>query len=387
MRLYSIIATSLATLSLTLFCAVRCDRLQTSFTVKGKLFGLDSKMVYLERGVDGDRIVIDSAALSDVGNFEFKIKDADNDPTLYELKYGWERVPILAKSGDKIDIISIGRFAYNYSIEGSRESELLRTFYQPYIRKSDELRKIATTYADLQAKGEDIHSVAKEYNDLYNDIKREQLKFIITNKGDMAALYALFQRLPGDSYLINENSDIIYMRTVADSIADSYPNSSYLKMLQDNISAIEIRNQLLASITYQDFPEIELDDMFGKKHKLSDLKGKVILLDFWSAGLGQSNPNNAQLKELYKEYSASGFEIYQVGIDTSKAAWVNAVQTQRLPWISVSDLLGGNSPTLRLYNITQLPANILISKDGEIIARDIYGDSLSERVKREVAVQ
>lgn len=153
MKSHKIIVTTLATVTLSLFLAVRCGRVQSSFTVKGQLIGFDGKMVYLEKG-DGDhRMIIDSAELTTAGKFEIKVKDAEHDLSLYELRSGWDRVPILACSGDNIDITSIGRLSYNYSIEGSKESELLRTFYQPYVRKKDELRQIATAYAYLQSRG------------------------------------------------------------------------------------------------------------------------------------------------------------------------------------------------------------------------------------------
>ena len=75
-----------------------------------------------------------------------------------------------------------------------------------------------------------------------------------------------------------------------------------------------------------------------------------------------------------------GFEVYQVAIDTSKPLWINAVQEQQLPWISVSDLRGRGSSALGLYNVQKLPANFLIDKEGSIVARDIYGKSLEEKL-------
>lgn len=90
---------------------------------------------------------------------------------------------------------------------------------------------------------------------------------------------------------------------------------------------------------------------FGRKVRLSSLQGKVVLVDFWSAELGNSNAINAELKEVYAEYADRGFEIYQIGVDVSKDIWINAVQEQQLPWILVCDFRGRNSPALGLYNV------------------------------------
>ncbi|MFI3258654.1 MAG: TlpA disulfide reductase family protein [Rikenellaceae bacterium] len=373
--------TTIAIIAISVLTLIGCSN-NKSLTIKGQILSHESKTLFLEQSIGGERIAIDSVKLSDIGEFQFAVKEANEDPTLYEIRYGWDRAPILGRSGEVITLTSIGRFASNYAIEGSVESEILREFYQSYVSKSDKLKELAKQYGEAQEKGESSALIAQDYSSLYYDIKREQLKFIVSNKGNMAALYAIFQRLPGDNNLINESSDLIYMRMVADSVEVNYPNSSYLSVLKSAIKMAEDREKLYDSITYLDFPEITMNDMFGEPHSLSSLHGSVILLDFWSAAAGKSNPNNAELKEIYEDYHQSGFEVYQVGIDTSKSIWVSAVQQQRLPWISVSDLKGVNSPSLPLYNITQLPANILISKEGEIVGRDLFGNKLREAVKK-----
>ncbi|MFR9625465.1 MAG: thioredoxin-like domain-containing protein [Rikenellaceae bacterium] len=383
MKFYRYILVAVVAVIFVVFAVVKLTG-GSSLRIEGQIIGFDSQMIYLEKSVGGERQVIDSVQLSDIGEFKLSIKDGESFPMLYELRSGWERIPILAMQGETIKINSIGRFSQNYIVEGSRESELLREFYQPYIRRSDELKRIASRYAEADLKGQSTEKIVEEYNKLYNEIKREQLKFIVTNKGNLASIYAIFQRLPGDTHLFNEASDVIYMRTVADSLAVSYETSIYRDVLLKAIADAELRAQLVNSIEYRNYPEIVMNDMYGNPVALSSFEGSVILVDFWSAESGSSNPNNAELKEIYKKHHSDGFEIYQVGVDTSKIAWVSSIQKQRLPWISVSDLKGAGSPTVGIYNVTQLPSNILISKEGEIIGRDIFGDELSAAIDREM---
>ncbi|MFR9557042.1 MAG: thioredoxin-like domain-containing protein [Rikenellaceae bacterium] len=383
MKFYRYILVAVVAVIFVVFAVVKLTG-GSSLRIEGQIIGFDSQMIYLEKSVGGERQVIDSVQLSDIGEFKLSIKDGESSPMLYELRSGWERIPILAMQGETIKINSIGRFSQNYIVEGSRESELLREFYQPYIRRSDELKRIASRYAEADLKGQSTEKIVEEYNKLYNEIKREQLKFIVTNKGNLASIYAIFQRLPGDTHLFNEASDVIYMRTVADSLAVSYETSIYRDVLLKAIADAELRAQLVNSIEYRNYPEIVMNDMYGNPVALSSFEGSVILVDFWSAESGSSNPNNAELKEIYKKHHSDGFEIYQVGVDTSKIAWVSSIQKQRLPWISVSDLKGAGSPTVGIYNVTQLPSNILISKEGEIIGRDIFGDELSAAIDREM---
>ncbi|MBR5807147.1 MAG: TlpA family protein disulfide reductase, partial [Alistipes sp.] len=115
---------------------------------------------------------------------------------------------------------------------------------------------------------------------------------------------------------------------------------------------------------------------------LSSLEGNVILVDFWSAEAGNSNALNAELKEIYENYHSKGFYVYQVSADTSKAAWITAVQEQRLPWISVCDFRGDFSPMLRAYNVRKLPSNFLIDREGKIISKDLYSDALERQLAK-----
>ena len=168
----------------------------------------------------------------------------------------------------------------------------------------------------------------------------------------------------------------------AEALEKSYPDSPYLPVLLAEIGRMDARLNLASQITVTGYPDLELSDIYGKKVRLSSLEGKVVLVDFWSAELGNANARNAELKELYAKYARqkAPFEIYQVAIDTSKPLWITAVQEQQLPWISVSDLQGGASSALKLYNVQRLPSSYLISREGEIVARDLDGEALARKI-------
>ncbi|MFR9626838.1 MAG: TlpA disulfide reductase family protein [Rikenellaceae bacterium] len=359
---------------------------RSSLVVSGEVVcGEDGvSMIYLDQVQSGVRKTIDSVELSSTGRYRFVVKSAPVTPMVYELRYDMGRAPILGRRGDHVKVSTLGSLSLNYTVGGSEETELLRTFYQNYVKQSSELNKIAARYAAMQRENEDAVDVVRECNELYRDIKHDQIKFIVTNKGTMAAVYALFQLLPGDSFIVSESSDVIYTRAVLEGISERYPQSPYVSLLKHRIEASEARIELINSVSYSDYPELRLNDMFGKTIALSSLVGKVILIDFWSAEVGSSNRNNVDLKEIYNTYKDGGFEVYQVGIDTSKSIWINTVQAQKLPWISVSDLQGTRSQSLGLYNITKIPSNILISKSGEIVGRNLYGGELERVVAAEI---
>lgn len=366
-------------LTLIIAAAMLCGCTSSKVRISGKFLGLNSQTVYLEQMSVSGQTIVDSVALASDGSYEFLVGDVPSTPTLYNIVYNNERIPLLVSGGEKVTVGSLGSVLKNYTVSGSVESELLREFNSEYIAGAMALAQKMDEYA--QAEESQKVALAQSYNAQYRDVKRKQISFIVTNKSSIAAIYALYQRLEGERYLVNADSDIIYFRTVADAVAETYPESPLLISLRNDVARMEAQASLIHSIEERNYPDIEADDMYGNKVRLSSLEGNVVLLDFWSAELGNSNALNADLKETYRKYEGRGFRVYQVSADTSKAAWIRAVQEQRLPWTSVCDFKGEGSPIFGLYNVRRLPTNYLIGRDGMIVGRDLYGTSLEKRLE------
>ncbi len=347
--------------------------------ISGRFVGLNSKMVYLEQMSASGQSIVDSVALDNDGGYRFVIKDVAPTPSLYNIIYSSDRIPLLVSRGEKIVLSAMGSALANYTVKGSYESELLRKFNKEYLGGQLELNRAVLGYNSASV--EDRKDLAAKYNELYRTIKRKQISFIIENKGSLASVYALYQRLPGEQYLSGADSDLIYYRTVADAVSKSYPTSPYLLTLSNDIARMEARISLINSIETRTYPELIGKDMYGNEVALSSLEGSVVLVDFWSAEAGNSNAFNAELKEIYEEYESLGFRVYQVSADTSKAIWVKAVQEQQLPWISVCDFKGEASLLLRSYNVRKLPSNFLLDHKGNIVGKDLYSDALEDKLE------
>ncbi|MBQ3186981.1 MAG: redoxin domain-containing protein [Alistipes sp.] len=373
---------SLILLSAT--AALMCSCQSAQVTIDGRLVAGDEKTVYLEQVSSLRQQVIDTATLDNEGNYRFEVEQVAKTPSLYNILYNGERIPLFLSAGDHLKVNSVGNIVRNYTVEGSTESELLRSFYQSFIAGAQNLESIAKRVSNQALPAEEREALLKEYTDQYYAIRREQLRFIAENKASLAAVYAIYQRLPGDQYLSDGVNDVIHYRSVAEALAANYPESPYLVMLRGDITRMEAAQRLVEEMTESTFPDLELSDIYGKKVRLSSLLGKVILLDFWSAELGNSNVMNAELKEIYAKYhkAATPFEVYQVAVDTSKPLWISTVQEQQLPWISVSDLRGRASTALGTYNVTKLPTSFLIDKEGTIVGRDIRGEELERKLQQ-----
>ena len=343
--------------------------------ISGQFVGSEAEMVYLEAGEGTERKVVDSVALDKSGNYSFEIKEAAEYPTLYYVVYNERHMPLLVSRGEKVALSAEGNSLENYTVSGSPESELLRSFNKEHLQLRKELK--ATMEKIGPAKKAAREELMQQYRELFLAMKQKQISFIIEHKSSVAAVYALYQRVPGDTTLSGSDvTDAIHYRTVLEAVSQRYPNAPLVQKLKLDVE----RMAVLQTVEVRSYPELKGADIYGNEHTLSSLEGNVILVDFWSAASGFSNPTNADLKEVYKKYEPKGFRIYQVSADISKATWVTAVVEQHLPWVSVCDFKGAASPMVLAYNVKKLPANFLIDREGNIVDKNLYGKALEKKL-------
>lgn len=358
--------------------------------VSGNIVGAPNKKITLEMVSVGGSPTVDTIVTDAKGNFKFAFALPSTQATLYNLKINGEYIPLFISPGERITVDTFYESPRSYAVAGSPESGLLHEITDILREGTLRLDSLARAQSLLEGDKGEIERNTREYIREYHRIKRSHIAFIITNKGSLAAIYALNQRLPNDEDLFTGENDIIYYRTVAEEVELTYPNSPYVAALKRDIANYESEYELLGRLQRAidseplTFPEIEMSDIYGKAQKLTDRKGKVIILDFWSLGFDRASVVNAEYRELYSELHGKGLEIFQVSVDSSRPDWVSAVQDQRLPWTTLFDTKGSGLVAARLYNVTSVPSNYLISASGDIVARDLYGDDLRRAVEKEI---
>jgi peroxiredoxin len=129
-------------------------------------------------------------------------------------------------------------------------------------------------------------------------------------------------------------------------------------------------------------PEIKLANIKGETIALSSLRNKVVLVDFWGTWCAPCVKEQTHLSALYKKYKNNGFEIYAVSLDNKKEQWQNIIKKYKIDWIQVSDLKFWLSPVTKLYNIQELPFNVLINGEGVIVGINLHGDNLEKEIKK-----
>lgn len=119
-------------------------------------------------------------------------------------------------------------------------------------------------------------------------------------------------------------------------------------------------------------------DQNGKPVKLSDFRGKYVLIDFWASWCGPCRDENPNLVEAYNRFKDKNFTVLGVSLDRpdGKEAWLKAIKDDKLAWTQVSDLKFWNNEVAKQYGIQSIPANFLIDPDGKIIAKGLRGDDL-----------
>jgi peroxiredoxin len=165
-----------------------------------------------------------------------------------------------------------------------------------------------------------------------------------------------------------------------------FPNSSQVKALHSNTLQI-MRQENGRKMTQlikqagQNSPDIKLPNTDGKEVSLSSMRGKYVLVQFWAGQDRDSRVMNPVLVANYRKYHPKGFDIYQVSIDTSRTAWLNAIKADHLDWTNVGDM-EGSVQAVRNYNIQSIPSNYLLGKDGSILAKNLMGPALNNALQK-----
>jgi len=363
---------------------------KNTFTLKGVISDPQKKAVALNR-VDVNRLVlIDSSIVDSNGSFRFSVKSTG--PEFYQIGYSdKDFVTLLAEPGEKIRISFNGKTTSgDYTVTGSKGSEDVRMLDMRLAAAKRKLDSLRVVYADASGKpgfDEKKIQLENEFNDILKELRKKNIEFIISNTKSMASLKAVYQKIDDNSYVLNEPRDLQYMKILSDSLGKYYPGSKNVKALAEDLKNELNRmnsNQIQSMAAKSPVAKLDpnLKDITGKRIALSSLKGKVVLLTFWSVDSKECIAENLQLKEIYKTFNKKGFEIYQINVDESEKKWRDEVRFDELPWINTREDDPLSPANAILFNVTSLPANFLFDREGTIIASNLHGRALQIKLNQ-----
>lgn len=355
-----------------------------SIVIKGTFREGKKKTIQINRLDVNTPVFIDSAKIDAKGNFKLKIKA--KEPEFYQLGFSAnDFITLLAKPGDKIKVVSNGKKIFEkYSISGSPESEKLRSLdadLSVTIRKLDSLRTLYAAESSRPGFETRAAELEQQYVNIIKDQRTKNISFIINNTSSLASIKALYQKIDNQTFVLNEQRDLQYKKILSDSLKKYYPGSKHVQaLLSDFSNSLGEMNRNRLSEYAMTLPETKLDpnlvDINGNRIALSSLKGKYVLLSFWSLKSNDCINENLMFKDLYKVYHNRGFEIYQINLDQSESDWKAAVKFDELPWINTREDDPENPVNARLFNVQYLPSNFLFDKEGKLVAINLHGRSL-----------
>jgi glutathione peroxidase-family protein len=375
---------------LTVACQPQVDR----FTLNGQIVEADGKMLYLDHmGLDKVE-VIDSVKLDTEGKFCFNPAAPADCFDFYRLRVDGKVVNVSVDSTETITVTaSLPVMQVAYMVEGSENTARLKDLVMTQIGLLQELRRLSSQYH-----GQDLDLLEQKIKETVDVYKSEIMtEFILPTPGSPCAYYALFLSING-RMLFNpqtDRQDAKCFAAVATQMDINYPDavrSAHLHnvALKGMAKTSPSRNkseaneeairQFAEMVVESGLIEIELPDCHNRMQKLSDQKGKVILLDFTAYKTNYSPNYNLKLRDLYNKYADKGFDIYQVSVDNDESLWLNTAIN--LPWICVRDEMSVNSTYLKSYNIQQLPAVFLIDREGNIVDRPDNTDELDGKIAK-----
>ena len=342
------------------------------FKVQGEVTGAADKTLYLEASSLGGIVVLDSAKLGGNGSFSFAGARPES-PEFYRLRMDGKVINFAVDSTETVVVKSdAAKFDTGYVIEGSENNQKIKELVMLQAELQQKVDKLAQSKMPAGLAQNQLMSLVNEYKD---KVKRG---YIYAAPNKTYAYFALFQTLNG--YMIFDplasKDDVKCFAAVATSLNNAYPHADRSRNLYNMVikgmkNAREVQPEVVeidpSKIKEADIIDIQLKDLKGNIRTLTELKGKVVLVDFTVYNNVMSPDHNLALREIYDKYHAKGLEIYQISLDADEHFWKTSADN--LPWICVRDANGPYSQYVQLYSVSNLPSVFLVGRDNAIKMR------------------
>jgi len=355
------------------------------FKVQGEVTGAKDKTIYLEASGLGGIVLLDSVELGSNGSFSFA-EARPESPEFYRLRIDGKVINFAVDSTETVTVkADVAKFDTGYVIEDSENNQKIKELVLLQAELQQKIDKLAQSKLPAGLVQNQLLSLVNDYKE---KVKRG---YIFAAPDKPYAYFALFQTLNG--YMIFDplanKDDVRCFAAVATSLNNRYPHADRSRNLYNMVikgmkntrtpqrETVEIDP---SKIKESGIIDIQLKDLKGAQRSLTELHGKVVLIDFTVYNNAMSAAHNLALRDLYNKYHERGLEIYQISLDTDEHFWKTSADN--LPWICVRDASASNSRYLPLYNVTQLPAVFLVDRNNTLNARGENMEDIEKTIQK-----
>jgi peroxiredoxin len=357
--------------------------------LNGTITNAQEKQLYIYQILPSGKPLIDSVRTDVSGNFSisFLVEKAGYYTVMVNEK---NEITLVIAPGEKITLTGNGDYLQKtYKIEGSDDSKLYREyekFTSNNLEKVDSLSRIFTESRSDPGFIAIKAQLDSAYLNIFNNQKKEVISFISKHLNSLASLLVITNNF-GPNALLTEQTNPELFLNLDSTLFRMYPENSlvntfHLRMLdfKAEMADSKANNELLKpGLTA---PEINLPDQSGKETELSSLKGKLVLVYFWSSWNALSRQTNVNLTTIYNRYHESGFEIYAISIDSDTDLWRKSFLLDKAYWKQVNDAKGLESDYCKTYAVRSIPKMVLIGRDGKIISSQTEFSELDGLIKK-----
>lgn len=358
-----------------------------SFNISVHLSNAPLGPVFLEELTLKEVKVADTTSLKDASG-KFSLKGTVPEQGLYRIRFGNSKYILLALDAGDMKIEGDYENLDKVNIKGSEASAALQQLLNEANEKGQALTMEMRAVDSLQNANTPDSILQQKVKGLQQreaDMQQSFISYAEKTPYPANAVFALS--------MVNDPSILIQQKQVISNVEKRFPENNLVRSLGARISEIEQQasaggggdEENMTAVKVGDVaPDFSLPDPSGKNIKLSSFRGKYVLVDFWASWCKPCRMENPNVVKAYQQYKNKNFTVLGVSLDKKKEAWVQAIQADGLSWNHVSDLKFWESAVVPLFGINAIPTNFLLDPQGKVIAANLRGDALEQKLQEVV---